>query len=65
MQRAPLAFESDPNPYMTIRCCRVSHVSYDQTKSLEAYWKIYHGATNYSWIAGLTINILRERLDSH
>lgn len=37
----------------------------DQRLSLEAYWKIFGGATNYSVIAANTIDVLTQRLGFH
>lgn len=45
---------------------RTSSVSAgDQRKSLEAYWKIFGGVTDYSVIAANTIDVLTQRLEFH
>lgn len=37
----------------------------EQEKSLQAYWKIYGGVTDYTHIAGLTVQILGQRMMHH
>lgn len=37
----------------------------EQRKSLEAYWNIYGGKTDYSTIASTTVKILIQRMEHH
>lgn len=51
-------------PPLARRLCRGATLS-PQKKSLEAYWKIFGGATDYSVIARNTIDQLASRLGHH
>ncbi|CAM9937351.1 unnamed protein product [Ectocarpus fasciculatus] len=48
-----------------LRSLSLAEIEKMQRKAIEAYWKIYGGKTNYSWISRVTIKILNERLGYH
>ncbi|CAM9123044.1 unnamed protein product [Ectocarpus sp. 13 AM-2016] len=60
-------FSPDEVPQMleVLRSLPLAEIEEMQREAIEAYWKIYGGITNYSWICGLTIEILGERLGYH
>ncbi|CAN0085050.1 unnamed protein product [Ectocarpus sp. 12 AP-2014] len=60
-------FSPDEVPQMmeVLRSLSLAETEEMQRKTIEAYWKIYGGTTNYSWITRVTIEILNERLGYH
>ncbi|CAM9966777.1 unnamed protein product [Ectocarpus fasciculatus] len=60
-------FSPDEVPQMLeeLRSLSLAEIDEMQRKAIEAYWKIYGGITNYSWISSVTIEILSERLRYH
>ncbi|CAM9443999.1 unnamed protein product [Ectocarpus sp. 4 AP-2014] len=60
-------FSPDEVPQMleVLRSLPLAEMEKMQRNAIEAYWKIYGGVTNYSWISRLTIEILGERLGYH
>ncbi|CAM9666002.1 unnamed protein product, partial [Ectocarpus sp. 12 AP-2014] len=60
-------FSPDEVPQMleVLKSLPLAEIREMQRKAIEAYWKIYGGVTNYSWITSVTIDILSERLEYH
>eukprot|EP00903_Cladosiphon_okamuranus_P022150 g20371.t1 len=55
--------EEVPTMLRTLRSVSPEELREMQRKSLQAYWKIYAGYTNYSWIASLVIDIVVKRIE--
>ncbi|CAN0290615.1 unnamed protein product [Ectocarpus sp. 6 AP-2014] len=60
-------FSPDEVPQMleVLRTLPLAEMKGMQRKAIEAYWKIYGGVTNYSWMSRAIIEILSQRLGYH